>query len=126
MGRHKRFLECALGKARLSKGTKRSKHCSIIVKGKDKMAVGFNSYITHSEMYKINKVKPYLHSEVDAIMSVRHLDLKGSTMYIARSTKAGKAAMSRPCSICMTMIRMFGIDTIVYTTDSSYAVERVA
>lgn len=39
-----------------------------------------------------------------------HLDLRGSTLYVARSN----GRMSRPCARCMEAIRASGVGAIVY------------
>ena len=125
MSKHSRYITQAVELAKESNGTRRARHCAILVRGKDRLSVGYNSYVTHSAMYKINKVKPFLHSEVAAIMGVRHKDLDGATIYVARVTKGNNIGLSRPCPTCMQVMRMFGIEKIVYTTDCGFAVEEI-
>lgn len=125
MTKDNRYIQQCIELAKESNGTKRAKHCAILVRGKDRLAVGYNSYITHSAMYRINKEKPFLHSEADALMSVRHKDLSGGTMYVARVTKGKNVGLSRPCATCMQMMRMFEIKKVVYTTDMGIAIEEL-
>jgi len=102
----------------------RTKHCAIITKGKNIISVGVNSKCTHPEMFSRDKIKIYLHAEADAILSSRHKNILGSNMYIARYSPENKN-ISRPCDICMDLIKENGIKKIIYTTNEGYAIERI-
>ena len=54
---------------------------------------------------------PSGHAEARAI---RKADT-GSTLYVARVTRDGKWAMSKPCKTCQTLIRNKGIKKVYYT-----------
>ena len=100
------------------------KHCAIIIKGKSIVSIGINSKRTHPEMFSRDKDRIFLHAEVDAIMSSQYKNIKGSTMYVSRHSIAGKH-ISKPCDICMDVIKKSGIKKILYTTDTGYEVERI-
>ena len=126
MGRHKKLIDRAIALAKDSEGTKRAKHCCLLVDGKNQMSTGYNTYTTHPAMHKVDKNKIFLHSEVAAIMSVQHRDLTGGTMYVAKVSSANLVGMSRPCYICMQVARMFGIKKVVYTTSkNNFAIETI-
>jgi deoxycytidylate deaminase len=49
------------------------------------------------------------------LKGARGIELKGATIYIARMSRKGTPAMSRPCANCMKEIVKAGIRKIVYT-----------
>lgn len=66
-----------------------------------------------------------LHAEVDAISRVRYKDLSGSCIFVARITKQGNWANSRPCCGCQKAIKDFGIAKMFYYIDGAFYVEDV-
>ena len=42
-------------------------------------------------------------------------DLSGMVLYVARSYKNGKPAMSKPCLKCAGLIKKAGIKKVIYT-----------
>lgn len=58
------------------------------------------------------------HAEERAIRNAQALvgdDLSGMVLYVARSYKNGKPAMSKPCNKCDRLIRASGIKKVIYT-----------
>ena len=58
------------------------------------------------------------HAEERAIRNAQALvgdDLSGMVLYVARSYKNGKPAMSAPCSKCQKLIEKVGIKKVIYT-----------
>lgn len=68
-----------------------------------------------------------VHSEVSALIPLikTRVDLTRATIYVYREHKDGTLAMARPCTRCMSLIKQFGIKTIVYTTDDGIATEKL-
>ena len=108
---------------------------AIIVKGRRIIAGGFNKSKTHTVIR--NKIDKFslvdkLHAEMNAILKAR-TDLEGAKMYVLRvcinnkhlprrltgrprGRNLGDTGMSRPCNLCMNLIRNSGIKEIIYTT----------
>ncbi len=58
-----------------------------------------------------------VHAEANAIKAAGNRDLRGATIYVARKSRNGEAALARPCKNCMKTIVAAGIKEIVYTND---------
>lgn len=93
---------------------------AVIVKGRRVIAVGHNKTKTHTIIK--NKLDKYslvdkLHAEMDAVLKAR-TDLCGAKLYVLRICPDNRngTGMSRPCSLCMRLIRGAGIKEIIYTT----------
>lgn len=91
-----------------------------------------NSNKTNPKVVKYNSIlpfekTPFLHAEMAAIISAaKKIDIKDfkyCTLFVARSLNSGGCGLARPCPACMEAIREYGIQKIVYSTDSGYAVE---
>lgn len=93
---------------------------ALIVKGRRILAGGHNKNKTHTIIK--NKIDKYslvdkLHAEMTAILKAR-TDLSGSKIYVLRLCPDNKdgTGMSRPCGLCMGLIRGAGIREVFYTT----------
>ena len=93
---------------------------AVIVKGRRVIAGGHNKNKTHTIIR--NKIDKYslvdkLHAEMTAILKAR-TDLDGAKIYVLRicPDNVVGTGLSRPCSLCMRLIRAAGIKEIVYTT----------
>lgn len=117
MSRHLRFLALAARNAALSDCP--FKHGALIVRGG---AVLSRSPNKHRNPPAIDYRGSSVHAEVAAL---RHTHAVGATLYVARLSPSG-LALSRPCAACWTAIERSGVKTVVYSTGSGYAVERVA
>jgi len=60
-----------------------------------------------------------LHAEVDALVGVKYQDLRGSIMFVSRTSNTGRIGMAKPCSICSEVLRSYGIRKVYYTTSTS-------
>lgn len=98
-----------------------------ILKGRRIVSVGFNrTKTTPLIRRKLSNTSlvDKLHAEMSAILKAR-TDLYGATIYVARTTAFGTLSMSKPCHLCMAMIREAGIKNIYYTTMNGWEHERV-
>jgi len=93
---------------------------AIIVKGRRVLATGYNKTKTHTVIK--NKLDRYslcdkLHAEMAAILSAR-TDIAGAKLYILRICTDNEfgTGMSKPCNLCMRLIRNAGIRDVFYTT----------
>ena len=96
------------------------------------IASAVNSNKTHTKVVKYNSILPFekvpfLHAEMGALIAaskrIDSKEFKYCTLYVARDLKCGGYGLARPCPACMEAIKEYGIQKIVYTTDSGYAVE---
>lgn len=111
--------------------------CVISYKGAV-LAKGFNTDRTHTAQAKYNKwrykdsgnkyLPSKLHSEIAALSKIKYLDIDFSKahIYVYRELRDGHLGMARPCNACMAAIKQMGIKYVHYTTDSGYAIERIA
>jgi tRNA(Arg) A34 adenosine deaminase TadA len=84
------------------------------------VSIGYNSYTrTHPLQKHFAELvglygKEYLHAEIDALLKA-----KGKPVYsivIERYAQDGRPLLAKPCPICETAIRAFGVDHIYFTT----------
>ena len=105
---------------------------SSIYMGNKPIAHAVNSNKTHTKVAQFNQVLPFekvpfLHAEMAALISaskrLKSKEFKYCTIYVARNLNSGGCGLARPCPACMEAIKKYGIQKIVYTTDSGYAIE---
>lgn len=75
------------------------------------MSTGYNRYRNNPALVGANAVS--YHAEEMAIM--RAGDPRGATIYVARITKGGLIAMSKPCQKCQELLLENGVCTVVFT-----------
>ena len=94
------------------------------------MSIGTNTSKTHphsrqfegnilTDWYRVNT-----HAEIRALLnainkSKGNVDrLIGARMWILRAKRDGSMAMAKPCSRCQSVMRMYGIGRISYSTEN--------
>lgn len=70
-----------------------------------------NSY-TKTHPRNKDTLRPYLHAEQRAILKARG---QGVKLVVARVTKDGELAYSKPCEVCEMWIRESGIKSVEYS-----------
>lgn len=93
------------------------RHGAVIVKSGNVLGVGVNVDKNHPSIMSPEHIKPHcsVHAEVAAMKRVKG-DLRGATIYVARVSKAGLPALSRPCFACARAIDAAGIKKVVWST----------
>ena len=130
--RNTRFFEIAKSISELSKFPRIHIGCIVVNKNKvissgynkrktDPIQKQYNQYLDYQQTLATN----FIHAEVDAMKSVKYMDLAQASIYIYRKDNNGKMAMCRPCNACMQMIKDLGIKHIFYTTEEGYAYEYI-
>lgn len=94
----------------------------ILGKGGKVLGIGHNVLKSHPQHRKYPPWVISLHCEMNAIIRAR-CDIRGATMYIARI--GGKNGISKPCPSCYEYIKLSGIKTIVYQSETGITKERV-
>lgn len=80
--------------------------------------MGVNSYRNDPSMFGIPGCHYSTHAEVAALKAMPEgINLKNATMYVARISKGGNAAMSAPCVECQEALKKAGIRKVCYTID---------
>ena len=107
-----KYLDRALTIASLSDVKQR--HGALIVKGGRVVSFGFNSQrnLPHDNVPSGDYT---YHAEQSAIKVCPDETLDGARIYIARLSRRGLPALSRPCDQCMVRILKAGIKEIIYT-----------
>lgn len=97
---------------------------AVIVRRGTPIAVGWNNAKSSPKCYGLCAT---IHAETSALASILKVDVRGSTIYVARFYKDGSAALAKPCSHCWTMLKVRGIRWVVFTTSIPpfYCKERI-
>lgn len=107
----------------------RNKFGAILCFNKTIISSGYNQKKTHPLQYELNKSRywykhenSFVHAEMSCLSKIKKVP-KNSILYVARKNKNNEFLMARPCSACMQKIITSGIEMIIYTTDSNFAIE---
>jgi deoxycytidylate deaminase len=123
MRRHENLIRRSIKVAQRS--TYRWKHGAVVAKGNKVIGFAPNKFRNPPTVDEHNVS---VHAEAAVIKDLTKIgiELKGTTIYIARVNNAGESTISRPCTNCMKAIVDAGIKEIVYTNElGGYSVERV-
>lgn len=124
--RDQKFLERAFILAKLSDCKQR--HGAIIVSGGRIIGSGINTF-RNDPITNMSDDIYSCHAEVNALRSIKRFRQVGkvnadasetipnSKIYVARVSRRGLAAFSRPCTNCYLNLLKAGIKEIIYTTD---------
>ena len=89
---------------------------AIIMKGGSMRSVGVSELHAPARIASIEHLKDIsTHAEIDALS--RCGSPKGSTVFVARVGRNGKAAMAKPCDDCTEALREHGVKRVVYTVN---------
>ena len=90
---------------------------AILVHKNSIVSIGTNSYKTHPLMAARTEW-PFLHAEQHAIIRAGVDNCEGLDLYIARVLKNNDLAMSKPCDVCIELIKDVGIKNVYYSTNA--------
>ena len=91
---------------------------AVLVHRNSIVSVGMNSYKTHPLMAARTEW-PFLHAEQNAIIRAGLDNCEGLDLYIARVLKNNDLAMSKPCDVCIKLIKDVGIRNVYYSTNAN-------
>lgn len=97
--------------------------------GSTLLSVGYNVYDkTHPRYVDIDDVGEEFcrntHAELMALTRRKHRADKRLILYIYRETKDGNPAHSKPCSVCMKIIKEYGVKRIRYVGKNGEFLEK--
>jgi hypothetical protein len=114
----KRIVTYAYERIKQCNPYNKSRHCSVLCKGKDIICYGINneeSRYTHRFGYLSN------HAEYEAVrrfLRFRTLkDLEKMTMYNCRINRYNEVVNSRPCRKCSQLLIFFPVKNLFYTDE---------
>lgn len=104
-----------------------SLHAALIVKGGNILSHSYNSPKRNAfvDLHALHAGFT-THAECASVLRARRkIDLRGTTLYVARVRKLdGAVANSRPCESCQEIVKKYGIKKVIYTTDEGFDVLR--
>lgn len=82
--------------------------------------IGTNSYRTFTLQAKFSKNQDRVcrHAEIHALSKAikgRYRDLSEYTIYVARVLADGSPALARPCEVCESAIKYYGVGKVIHT-----------
>lgn len=96
------------------------KHGAVLVKGGRVLAVGVNAMRNPPQwgtgLITVPPGSISIHAEEAVIRAVGPGGTIGAKLYVARVSRGGNVALSRPCDACASLIHSSGIREVVYTT----------
>lgn len=109
--------------------------CVIVYKNRI-ISAACNTNKTHPIQRKYNRYRfdindgyspDSLHAEMHAMIQISKMkiDFSKVTVFVFRKLKARESGLARPCKSCIGYMQKLGIKTVVYSTDTGYAVEKV-
>lgn len=99
----------------------RSRIGAVLVHRNKIVSVGRNYPLkTHPILRKYDKHKT-LHAEIDCMIGLDRSLSVGSTIYTYREDRNGNLKKSKPCLMCMSIMRELGIKKVFYTHDKGYS-----
>ena len=91
------------------------------------ISVGFNQRFKTNPF--IRKFDPHktIHAEMSAIFRIKNKSLlKGATMVVYREKNEDKSiGMAKPCPVCQEIMKHYGFEKMIYTTDFGYMEEMI-
>lgn len=99
---------------------------AVILQKNKVIAVGRNYIhkthpITHD--HDVTKFKTQ-HAEVTCILQIKNKDiLDKATIVVFRQNKKGEFSIARPCVMCRSILKSFGVKKMIYTINNGWALE---
>jgi len=85
--------------------------------------IGNNSRKTHPLASTFGHRNNHTHAELDVLKYVK--DGSNGKLYVYREKCDGSLGLARPCQYCMKLLIAKNIRTVIYTTETGYAKERI-
>lgn len=101
-----------------STGKPRHFHGAVLCSGGSVISYAFNRSKFNSvadRFYPKQVGNGTVHAEIGCIIRAR--DPSHSTIYVARVNRSGSLLYSRPCNMCIEVMRHFGVRRCLYTID---------
>jgi len=98
---------------------------AVLVHGRKPISVGHNIPTKcNPQIKRFDRFKT-LHAEIGACIGIEKSLLKGSILYVYRERHDESVAMAKPCIMCETFLRTYGIKKVFYTIDNGFKMMRL-
>ena len=122
---NKRFFQLAK-RASLESNEGKYRIGCVIVKNGNPITFGWNKYNKrHTLCEKYGNQYNAIHAELDAIIGTDRNTLIGSTIYVYREDRNGQLGMCRPCNMCMSVLKQYGVKKVYYTHSEGFSYEKI-
>lgn len=110
-------LKLAIDEAMRSEHTTH-RHGAVVYKSKHIIQSGRNQYCAPKRIKHFNSNKIWsVHAEMNALAGLPRRITKNADIVIVRVNKNGDIVNSKPCEICMGLIKSAQIRRVLYSTD---------
>tara|TARA_B100001123_G_scaffold437566_2_gene570087 strand:- start:31036 stop:31449 length:414 start_codon:yes stop_codon:yes gene_type:complete len=96
-------------------------HGAILVKGGRVLKTSFNkdSFCSFGARFRSkDSGRATVHAEIGAVLGIPKEITQGANVFVVRVGKRGNFQMSKPCEMCMDVLRFVGVRRVFYTSDS--------
>lgn len=119
----KHFLTLAINEA--LKADHQFRIGSVLVNGSRIVSKGFNKpHKTHKLAYwnhfKESRECATTHAEIDTLINVSKKVSEKCILYVVRLDALGNLALSKPCDMCMEVIKQMKIKKIIYSIEKNH------
>ena len=103
----------------------RSKHGAVVFKNGKIIQSGRNQYCSLERLrhYKSNRIWS-VHAEMNALAGLPKNISRGACIVVIKVNKEGNLVNSKPCRVCMAIIRKSGINKVLYSFDINRIISR--
>mgnify|MGYP001561094154 CR=1 FL=1 len=111
-----RYIDRAV-KAALTSTYGRFRHGAVLVSGGRVINSGYNkpNFCSFAERFREAPGPATFHAEIDCIYNVSKEHLTGAAVYVVRLDTSDKLRMSRPCDMCLNVLRFCGVTKVYYS-----------
>lgn len=111
--RYQRLARVALDLAAASEHDVTHQLCALVVYKNQVLSVGYNQTKTHP--ISVGTPQQQLHAEMHALL--RCESTEGTDVIVARCKPSGKPGLAKPCQVCESILRRFGVRRVFYTVN---------
>ena len=105
-------------------GEYKQRHGAVLYKRGHIISIGYNQKKTPPRAMRFYDY-PYLHAEAVCIVRSLDVDIHNATLACVRLNRQGDIMHSRPCEGCISMMKEYGITTIVYSSKTGIEKETI-
>ena len=106
--------------AEAEKSTHRAHHGAVVYKNGTIIQSGRNQYcgLERLRHYKSNRIWS-VHAEMNALASLPKNITRGADIIVVKVNREGDLVNSKPCRVCMSLIKRTGIKKVLYSDDNN-------
>lgn len=120
------MTESMLKKLKVTKSKSDHKHqmaAMILYKGRPLAFSHNQASKTHPITKKLHEHRT-THAELAVILKIKNKEiLKNCTLVVFREDRAGNLTLAKPCETCLTIMKLFSVQAVSYSTKSGFVTE---